>query len=231
MKKVFVIVLWLLFCITMISCSTMTGNIESTDAGESNEETKSTATDTEEAEVTTSQNEVCQNQEPPTVLHFSSIAEIEEFIVAAQNTEEEFYRYVAATDEYALNALPYETLLKMADNIQLCEIPIMKDPANIKEFGAAYTEDYGEFAVRYIMEGVRYNFSYRFNYTKSSTNDSLPVAEGVRFGNREVDVYQNDYSFFTDCSYGSVTVFINIFAENVSDVSFDCFNIEVIGKK
>ncbi|MBQ8409737.1 MAG: hypothetical protein IJY39_12835 [Clostridia bacterium] len=213
MKKVLTLILCLLYCISIVSCSQTAGHSETTDIKKLDEEQESSSSSvsTDEIEAVTSETESPPG--PPTVLHFSSIAEIEEFIVASQNTEEEFYRYVATKNEYALNALPYETLLKMADNIQLCEIPIMRDPANIKEFGASYTEDYNEFAVRYIMEGVRYSFSYRFNYTKASTSDTSPVAEGVKFGNREVDIYQDDYSFYTDCSYGTVTVFINIFTK------------------
>ena len=178
----------------------------------------------EEIEITTTQNE--SPPAPPTVLEFLSIDEIKDFVIASWDTKENFYEYVAAQDKYALTALPYETRLEMSANIQSCDMPIIKENVILNDFGASYTEERDELDIRYIMDGIRYRFTYRFNYNKIHTNDSFPVAEGVKIGDREVDIYQNDYSFYATYSYGTTTVFVNIFAENVSDVSFDCFKVE-----
>ncbi len=231
MKKILMAILYLLFCIVVVSCSHQMEHSETTGQRILNEETKNDSAEnqTDKEEITILEKE--SHQEPPTVLVFSSIYEMEDFIIASQGTKESFYQYVDSHNQYALNVLSYETLLKISANIQSCELPVLKEDVTITDFGASYTEDRSELDMVYIMEGIRYRFTYRFNYNKIHTNDSFPVVEGVKMGDGEVDIYQNDYSFYTTYLQGTTTVFVNIFAGNVSDVSFDCFDIEPLVSK
>ena len=125
----------------------------------------------------------------PVYLTFASLEEIDEFIAAANGTKDEYDSYYRKLEfGERINQSTAKTLAKnITDNL----FPVTSDKLIIEEFGATYYVEYQELNLYYQIDGLRYRFTYKFNYTKDLTHRTEPIVLTAKLGPYTFDMYQS----------------------------------------
>lgn len=251
MKKGLMLIFCFVFCIVLSSCAHI-GTVEQFDTektdtldeteqyktqimSEHNDESDEIPTETYEdnnnfAE-TTNQSSMNEHEDPPHTISFYSLDEIYEFVEAMKGTKDNYDQYMRESPNKN-RMITYEMAMACYKSLLTCELPIINDDSKMYSVVMEYIVEQNILSIACADNGVvKYRFAYHFKYMGAHTNDSFPVIEGMKMGDREVDIYQNDFSFYTTYLQGTTMVFVNIFVDNVSDVSFDCFDIEPLVSK
>ena len=184
MKNKIIAVFCILFCTLFSSCNNAT--IDSNDTEKPMENNSSLGSNTDNC-LTVS-----------TAIGFSSMDEIERFLVAARSSEAVFQKYLDS--RHMDNVISQKVAQKAMTNITSQFLPVASSDVETKSFGATYYADRDQLDIVYNINNCRYRFIFSYHSVNKQEYEGLPVVSNVTVGDYLLDLYQGD-----DCFIGSVT--------------------------
>ena len=157
----------------------------------------------------------------PTIITFSSTAEIIEFISAANGTQEQFTNF---NNKQSINNIVTQSTAKaMAINLAHNILPATSSKIIVEEFVATYYVERDELDLHYLINGLHYRFTYRYNYTKEFTYDTAPILTNVKLGSFSFDMYQGDKWIYGSFRDGTTSIAVSVYTQQPEDISFNSF--------
>ena len=160
---------------------------------------------------------------PPYSVSFSSITEMKDFFNSAKGSAAQYEEFIQQNNINA--SITQSHAQHMATNVEQNDIPLVTSNSVADDFGATYYLDRNELDIIYKINGIRYRFVYRYNKTSSSVRTTSPVLENVNLGTYVFDLYQGDGCFVGELVTDSAVVQVVVYAEQISDVALQVFNM------
>ena len=164
------------------------------------------------------------NDSPPIVVVFDSVQDIPRFIDAANGTEAEFEQYAEQEDLYY--AINQKVAQAMANNMEIIDFPLISSKLTDENSGATYYVDRNELSVTYMVEDIRYRFSYLYNESSiPNMEERTLIKEKACLSNTSVDIYMGNEHLFGYFLDDSILVQVIIYTDNFEKVSLDAFDM------
>ena len=191
MKKFLALFLAIIIAITLVSCldqkDTPTPAPEaSPDGGDASTTTTTTAKDNTPKRISGFYSG--GEGAPPVVIVFNSTKEIQEFITAANSTEEEFEKYAEKSKLYY--AINQKVAMAVAHNLELIKLPTMPFKITEDNFGATYYLDRNELDVICLGDNLKYSFVYKYNERSIPTTKQPLFKENTHIGDHATNLYE-----------------------------------------
>ena len=231
MKKFLALFLAIVIAITLVSCldqkDTPTPAPDaSPDGGDASTTTTTTTTKKDNTpKIPLGYTSSGGDGSPQIMISFSSIEDIQDFIAAANGTEEEFDKY--HKEEIApLLGITYKVSQAAAHNLGLIELPSVDSTKGLEDFGATYYLSSNILDILYRVNGVRYRFKYYYNESTLPISENIPIKENISLGSYSLDLYKREDGGFVGLFLdNSIRVSVIIYIEDFESVSLDMFEM------
>ena len=125
---------------------------------------------------------------PPITVKFESIQEFQDFIKAANGTEEEFEKYAEQAKLYY--AINQKVAIDVAHNLDIINFPLAPFEVTEDNFTAIYYLDRNELVVFYLVDGfIKYSFTYYYDYVELPKTEKPLFKEDVPLEKHSLDLY------------------------------------------
>jgi len=167
-----------------------------------------------------------ENHNVPYSISFSSIAEMKDFLNSTKGNIAQYEEFIQ--DHNINTSITQSYAQKIATNVELNDVPLVKSNWVVDEFAATYYLDRNELDIIYKVNGIRYRFVYKYNGTSSVDRTTAPIFEDLKLGTYVVDLYQGDECFVGEVVTDFVVIQIVIYTERSNDVALNIFNMETL---
>ncbi len=230
MKKFLALFLAIIIAITLVSCLDQKDTPTPAPGGENGSTTTTTQKDytPKKLEGFSSGG----SGEPPITISFDSIQEVQDFIKAANGTEEEFEKYRDSKEDLYYYVRSQKVAQAMAHNMDIIDLPLMPSKTPDETFRMEYCLSYNTFEVIY-GDGVyfKYRFIYFYNKNTLPLIEDQPIKENVTIGPYSLDLYEETGTNgrLVGCYLDkSVCVSVRINTVQFGDLPLDIFNMAPI---
>lgn len=167
-----------------------------------------------------------QNNGAPTIIPFSNLDELYDFIMLEDTSDEELNDYIAAHPESS--SLTKKAAKAAASNVKCSYIPVGGEPGfEFDDFGGTYYSDRNELDLIYIAGGRRYRFIYSFDKPEH-IYDGEPAIKGCGLGEYSFDLYNGDGCFVGSVNADYASIRIIVYTSDKSEVSFNVFALKAL---
>ena len=167
---------------------------------------------------------------PPVMIEFDSMVDIENFILAANSPESQFYEYA---EKHNVNkSVTYGAAQKFAENFakgdNKVKIFCNKSDVSYDLFSGIYYTNTNVLDLLYKIENVSYRFVYAFDGSKLYQYEGEPVLQNVKVDSFEFDLYQGERALVGRVVDGETSIKISVFAEHIDVVNWAAFTVSTI---
>ncbi|MBE6668351.1 MAG: hypothetical protein E7607_08610 [Ruminococcaceae bacterium] len=219
MKKIFVIILSLLLCVTVISCQ----KAENKQTDFSENATQST----ESSDSSQSTDMIFIGPIIP-IAKIDNINELKRILELSEESEESEYREFIQTHDMLTPRFNQTIAQKFYSYIQQDGMPLVNGKAEEYELSVEICEEYPNTLIMvYNTSGVKYSFSCKYGEASDFNEpEGPPVVENIIFDGHTFNLYKiGERRYHGRFVVGSMILNFSVFADNISDISFDYFYI------
>ncbi|MBE6691910.1 MAG: hypothetical protein E7586_01080 [Ruminococcaceae bacterium] len=165
------------------------------------------------------------SHDTPHAVSFDDLEGIKRFKSAASGTEEEFDKFI---DEYMHGVIfEYNMSQNLVHGLNSAPIPEVKDGI-LEGFGGTFTYERNELDLVYRVNGIRYRFTYLYDFEGKHIYEGKSVLNDVSIGAQKIDLYQVD-----DCYLGTImdkttAIAVAVYTQEQNDINFDIFDFTMI---
>ena len=217
MKKVLLLILFTIICVTLISCCDTKASIKNLDSYTNADNI------TDSNSVSTSLDSQIHSV-AEMMARFSSPESIKEFVSISDGTADQYQDFV--NNKKIKGSIGYVVAKNYATSLKNIGIPVLKDGSQAEEFGNTFYLVRKELDISYRVDGVMFRFIYNFDEESPYIHEGTPALNNVTLGTVTLDLYEINDGFFGLIINDTTSLRIFIEAKEIDKTIFDCFDFQ-----
>ena len=196
---------------------------------DTNEITTNEGSEAPESTLVANDSEEIVNEPPITITFDSSMDQIEMFLQAAYGAEDEYNLFCEQNRVYY--SIDQMQAREIADKISAWEYPFIIDMKKCEGFGATYyvSNTPQVLDIIYKIDGVRYRFSYSYNYVNKHEYEGETAVDTILIGDYIVPMYKREGYFVGSYIEGTLQVSVKVFTDDWTDIDLNSFEYSKFG--